>query len=382
MAEMSEPSDFFEGDHNVEGTESSTLLFQVFESKLPPELRELKDKLPNATSLTVRVSGRVGTGKSSLVNGILGNRVAKEGGKLIRHGETSNLVAYNRNVNGVDVTVWDSPGLQDRSHDQVQDRCIIEMQEKCSTVDLTLYCIKMYEKRFPRGRSDNPDVNAMARITEAFGPDFWKNTIVVLTFANVMEAMNVSWSKLDAAAKEVAFQEELENWRSIIQDVLINEIHVPQEIAMSVIVAPAGHRDDHRLPDRDYWLSTLWLHCLEAIATQEGRAALVRINAQRIRHQNKLKEEDFEQCLEDQPIVVEGLISKNGRRMSQLGADIHVGMGAGIGTVIGAAVGAFGGIGVVMGAVIGAQIGFAAAFFVAYVRRMIEIFSYKRRSAA
>ena len=258
---MSEPSDSSAGHHYAESTESSTQLTQVLEdikSKLAPksvrdrfDLQKLKDALPNATSLSVRVSGRAGTGKSRLVNGILGKRVAKEEG-LIRHSETSTLVAYSRNIGGVNVTVWDSPGLQDRSDNQAQDRCISEMQEKCSTVDLTLYCIKMMEKRFPRGRTDNPDIDAMARITKAFGPDFWRNTIVVLTFANIVEAVNVGWRKLDASAKDVLFQKELERWRGIIQDVLIKEINVPREIAMSVVVAPAGHYDDHQLPDRDY----------------------------------------------------------------------------------------------------------------------------------
>ena len=391
---MAEPSHFFAGDQYVEGTESSTLLSEVLEeikSKLPPEsrdLQELKDALPNATSLTVRVSGRAGTGKSCLVNGILGKSVAKEDANLIGHAETPNLVSYSRNIGGVKVTVWDTPGLQDRSHDQVQDQCIGEMQERCSTVDLTLYCIKMIEKRFPRGRSDNPDVNAMARLTDAFGPEFWRNTIVVLTFANVVEAVNVGWRKLDASAKAAAFQKELERWRSIIQDILISEIHVPQEIAMSVIVAPAGHYDDRQLLDRDYWLSKLWFHCLEVIATPEGRAALVRINALRIRHKSKVTEADFEQCLEDQPIVVEGNVPKKtswpsvdipvgpGAGTGAGSVDIPVGPGAGTGAVIGAVLGGFGtlgvGIGTRIGAFIGAQIGFAVAFVVAYVRTAIN----------
>lgn len=150
------------------------------------------------------------------------------------------------------------------------------------------------------------------------------------------------------------FQKELERWRGIIQDVLIKEINVPREIAMSVVIAPAGHYDDHQLPDRDYWLSTLWFHCLEAIATPEGRAALVSINALRLRHQNKLKDKDFEQYLEDQPLVLEGLIPKN--KMSLPSAIIPVGSGPravvprahaipyyGTGAgIIAAAVGAFG----------------------------------------
>ena len=300
---MNEPLIEVDSSANDQHTDSITILTKALEqihldaARLPPEMREdfqkIKDALPK--SFSVLVSGRAGVGKSTLVNGIIGKRVAEEGG-LIEQDVTKKLTPYSRNVSGVDVTVWDSPGLQDGSDNQNQSRYISEMQEKCSSVDVALYCINMAKKRFPRSRSDNPDVLAMARITEAFGPDFWKNTIVVLTFANVVEAVNMSWRKLDASAKAATFQEELERWRGIIQDVLINEIRVPQEIAMSVIVAPAGHYDDHQLPDRDYWLSSFWFCCLEVTATPEGRLALVRMNKARLVRQSEVPTNEKTLC--------------------------------------------------------------------------------------
>ena len=360
MAEMSEPT--VQSDSVAE-------LSQAFEQihldkdKLPPELREcfdlqkLKDALLKATSLSVLLSGRAGAGKSTLVNGILGKRVAKEGDKVIRGGETSKLTEYSRNVDGVNVTVWDSPGLGDGSDNQVQSCYIREMREKCSKVDLTLYCIKMFEKWFPRGRTDNPDVNAMANITEAFGSDFWRNTIVVLTFANLVEAMNVAWENLDASAKKVEFEKELENWRGIIRDVLINEIKVPREIAMSVVIVPAGHHLKRKLPDRDYWLSTLWFQCLEAIATPEGRVALVRTNVPRMRQQNQVTEKDFGLPPEDQPIVVEGSSDANKYKVVAAaigGAGIAIGIGAAGVAITGAA--ATGGAGIVAATTLGPAI--------------------------
>ena len=87
----------------------------------------------------------------------------------------------------------------------------------------------------------------------------------------------------------------------------------------------------------------------------EGRLALVHMNALRIRHQNKLKEEDFEQYLEDQPIVVEDL-------SAALSASITFATGDGIGTGIGAAIGALGGgIGVAIGAPVGLDTGLIVA---------------------
>ena len=374
MAEMSEPSievDSSEDHPHAEGIVPSTELPHLDEIKAPRELldslpnnlQEVKDALPKATSFSVLVCGRTGTGKSTLVNGIIGKRVAKEGDKVIEHGETSETVRYSMKIDDVDVTVWDSPGLQDGSDNDVQSGYISDMREKCSTVNLTLYCVKMIEKRFPHSRSDNPDVNAMARITEVFGPDFWRNTIVVLTFANVVEAVNADWEDLDISAKKEAFEKEVKSWRDIIQRVLMEEINVPEEIAKSVVVVPAGHSRKHKLPDRDYWLSTLWGECIGVTNTPESKLALVRINATRIRRQNQVNEAEFERPLEDQPIVAEGLTNIDGARLAALAVIVGVGaaifgagvgagaatMGAGVGTAAlgGAGLGtaAFGGAG-------------------------------------
>lgn len=208
----------------MSGPSFETELSQALErvrSQLPPELRdssafeEVEAALPKATSFSVLVCGKTGTGKSTLVNGIIGEPVAKVEKRLIRHGDTRDVKGYRLEIGGVSVTVWDTPGLQDGSANNDQKRYISDMKGICRNVDLALYCIKMPEKRFPVGKSDNPDVKAMANLTKAFKPDFWRKTIVVLTYANTVEAFHVEWKigKLDASAKAVEFQRELEDWR-------------------------------------------------------------------------------------------------------------------------------------------------------------------------
>ena len=328
-------------------------------TKLPPEwsadleFQELKDELPKATSFSVLVCGRTGAGKSTLVNGIVGAYVAPEGDEL--KSKTTEVARYDRDIDGVNVTVWDSPGLQDSSDDDRRNLYISDMQKKCSDVNLKLYCISMTNIRFPRKRSDNPDVEAMARLTKAFGSDFWKHAIVVLTFANTAELLNPPWQKMDAAGKKEKFQQKLGEWERLIRSILAEEIGVPRKIAELVVVTPAGHHDDPQLLDRDYWLSVLWFRCLQGIATPKGRAAIVRISARRIRRQDEVEPGDFKKPLKDQPLVVEGTVPRSRKSaLLRLLAALGAGAGAGAGALISGAFGA------AIGGPVGLALGLAA----------------------
>ncbi len=65
----------------------------------------------NSNSISVFVAGKTGTGKSTLVNALLGEKVAKEGDNL--DPETSEVESFTRKIQEMKATVWDSPGLQD-----------------------------------------------------------------------------------------------------------------------------------------------------------------------------------------------------------------------------------------------------------------------------
>ena len=75
----------------------------------------------------------------------MGKVVAKEGDDL--NPQTMEVQSYTTNLNGVDITVWDSPGLQDGTDNE--ESYIKQMSAKCGKgCDFVVYCIKMTENRF------------------------------------------------------------------------------------------------------------------------------------------------------------------------------------------------------------------------------------------
>ena len=141
------------------------------------ENEEYANKLLEVGSREIRilVTGKTGTGKSALINGIMGLNVTKEGDSL--DPTTTTVDKFKRMVRGIPMIVFDSPGLQDGTKNEKQ--YLSDMERKCKEVDLVLYTLRMSDKRL---HSD--DTNAMEKLTHAFGEQFWANAMFVLTFAN------------------------------------------------------------------------------------------------------------------------------------------------------------------------------------------------------
>ena len=150
------------------------------------------------------ITGKTGSGKTSLINGLIGAEVGKEGHTLDR--ETTSVEAKKLVLEGKITRIWDTPGLQDGTGEE--ERYLDEMKRFCSDCDLYIYCMKMSQTRFDAG-----DKRAFEALTEAFGRQFWTQVLFVLTFANSSEVMGNVQPHCD---KEAVFEGKIKMWQDKI----------------------------------------------------------------------------------------------------------------------------------------------------------------------
>ena len=143
---------------------------EFFESK---DFESLLLASTDQNELRILVTGKTGQGKSALINGILGDNIAKEGASA--EACTTQVEVYEKLINNVAIKVFDSPGLQDRTTNE--DEYIEAMRNNCQELSLTLYCTKMINTRLT-----DDDKNAMRKLTEAFTENFWNCAIFVLIY--------------------------------------------------------------------------------------------------------------------------------------------------------------------------------------------------------
>ena len=135
-----------------------------------------------AQCVKILFAGKAGAGKSSLINGLVGQKIAKEGaGAKPVTGVSALENPYECEIQTndclVQVRIWDSPGLQDGYQD---DEIYLErLRVVLSQVDLLVYCINSNE------RFDNSAQIALRKLVE-MKPDIWSHTVIALTQANLI----------------------------------------------------------------------------------------------------------------------------------------------------------------------------------------------------
>ena len=220
------------------------------------------------------VVGKTGTGKSALINSItdLEREIAKEGGGIDRCSEAVQKYYCSDVVPGVNVTVIDTPGLQD-IHQQEQSY-IQEMKSKCGEVTLVLYCMKMIDHRLT-----NDDKVAMQKLHEAFGPKFWERVKFVLTFANYERCDQRD--NRDEQDREPPYSDEVA-WKELIKKRFSNRVLHRDKAINSFLestfrikrvpfLVAGTYKPSYTcpnpksLPDRDNWLLDFLTFCCNEI---------------------------------------------------------------------------------------------------------------------
>ena len=217
--------------------------------------------------------------------------------------------------------MWDSPGLQDGTSNEAE-----YLANYCERMDILIYCASMKETRIT---PDHADIIAMKKLTEVLGKGVWKNTLFVLTFANLAEDTDSEILQAEAKRKAMLFRKKLETWKTILANNLVNELDVDREVANSIDVVPAGYHAEPKLLDRDHWLSPVWFTALYAMNLR-AQPAMMKINYHWIvNHPGQVRKEDLERLLHEQPRIFTRRGAEIGGKYgeSDIGKDIGIAMG-------------------------------------------------------
>ncbi len=279
--------------------------------------------LDSKTDLTIMILGKPGVGKSTLINGLLGKKLADVSvvGGIGVQGCTREIQSYLIEERNATVTIWDTPGLLDPTCDT--DKILDTVAEKCASINLFLFCIDMSDTRY---LPDNIVQKMIKKINSILGGEVWQMTLVLLTRTNVaISAFRYQCDSNDDL--KVAFERNLHDFKSIIT----KELGTFFDEGMKII--PVGFWKEIKLleSDENLWLSKFWIECLQRISSSEGKAALIKVNMYRLKSAREENDENKDKELEDQEIFIPPTFLENVRRVA---------IGSGAGAVAGGAAGA------------------------------------------
>ena len=269
MAALLAPPGLCEADH---GPDSN--LSRVLSPAGEEMLKHLEDYLEEGNSLKILVAGKMGVGKSSLINSIYGAELTAEGADAEAvTGEIVNFTSHIPTPVGTEskdstITVWDSPGFGDifavNKEKMIQELCWV-----VDKVHILLYCFDI------RQRFSNDDAQGLIEITKRVHPDIWRNAVFVLTFAN--EVKPSPDSKEDPVD---VFGKKFLSWQKQITRALRQLAGVPEEIVRNISIVASGYRT-RQPPGFRNWYTSLWGAIFEK-TRDDGQPLLLKLTCNRL----------------------------------------------------------------------------------------------------
>ena len=140
-------------------------------------------KLVGKRRLVFVTSGKPGAGKSTLINNLLelkGKKAAES--EASPDSVTKAVYNYEEEVDGIPVCIIDTPGLEAMDLSRQKDQEALEDLSAFTDgkADIMLYCMKLTD------RADEKDEHIVQKLTERFGKEIWRHTVLVLTYGDVV----------------------------------------------------------------------------------------------------------------------------------------------------------------------------------------------------
>ena len=204
----------------------------------------------------VLVVGETGTGKSTLVNNLMGKDVVVEGGTF--DSQTATITKHIVEVEGVTVALYDTPGLGDTRGTE-DDVYLGKMKDtlKGDTISLVIYCLKLSETRMRA---------SLIRTFQEFNKIGvkWEMTIIALTFADFVP-VPYSVCQKPGFQEGQFFNDRLAEMQLCIRRTLRERVKVAAQVASDVTCRPSTSDPIERLMNGDRWFVPFWLEVLELL---------------------------------------------------------------------------------------------------------------------
>ena len=236
-----------DGDNIQEVDQPNVNTDSFFESLTPVTKERIAALRQIGEPVSILVIGPTGSGKSTLVNNLMGDTVAR-----VREGAssaTSQVEKYEGKYEGVKIRVFDTVGFGDTEGRSNQS--IIKEIADANKFDLVLICVRM------DSRASGDVKNMFSMLGKELNKEMWKRSVIVLTFYNAF-LQHGTVKKKDCNEKKEAVQNEIKQYQTKVSEIISGS--VDDKIISDIPYCVAGEE----LPPEDTtdWLPVLWDVCV------------------------------------------------------------------------------------------------------------------------
>ena len=282
--------------------------------------------------------GRTGVGKASTVNSLMGKTIAVVGDY---EPCTMDITKYENELNGINFTIIDTPGLCDDLEEFGNDYEYLErMRSDVSQVDSMWFVSRLDETRVT-----NDEKRGIKLISEAFNSKIWEQAVIIFTFAG---AKNASDYPIALEKRTELIRKEIAKYTGI-------------GIANNVPSVAVDNKSE-RTPDGQKWLGELYTQIYARISAK-GAAPFFMATVERVKRPDKEREVIIEKIYEPAPTYTP--IELNERQAGVVTNKTAEVLGlASAGASVGAVIGSLAGpVGAAVGGAVGGVIGFIGGLF-------------------